>query len=66
LRAAVFFVFGLLLQAQCLHLLGVLAELGGDLHSQTAEAHISDMGSATVWVDKELDAGDVKGLDKRQ
>ena len=29
---------------------------GGDLHSQTAETHISGMGSATVWVDKELDA----------
>jgi len=25
------FVFGLLLQAQCLHLVGVLAELGDDL-----------------------------------
>jgi hypothetical protein len=29
---------------------------GGDLHSQTAETRISGMGSATVWVDKELDA----------
>jgi hypothetical protein len=29
---------------------------GGDLHSQTADIHISGMGSATVWVDKELDA----------
>ncbi|MBI5954234.1 MAG: DUF2807 domain-containing protein [Chloroflexi bacterium] len=29
---------------------------GGDLHSQTAETHISGMDSATVWVDKELTA----------
>jgi hypothetical protein len=29
---------------------------GGDLHSQTAKTQISGMGSATVWVDKELDA----------
>jgi len=43
---------------------------GGDLHSQTAETHISGMGSATVWVDKELNAnisgaGDVKGLGEK-
>jgi len=29
---------------------------GGDLHSQTAETHISGVDSATVWVDRELDA----------
>jgi hypothetical protein len=43
---------------------------GGDLHSQTAEVRISGMGSATVWVDKELDAsisgaGDVKGVGEK-
>ena len=29
---------------------------GGDLPSQTAEVYISGMKSATVWVDRELDA----------
>jgi hypothetical protein len=29
---------------------------GADLHSQTAKVNISGAGSATVWVDDELDA----------
>ena len=29
---------------------------GGDLHNQSADVHITGAGSATVWVDKELDA----------
>jgi hypothetical protein len=29
---------------------------GSDLHSKRAEVHISGAGSATVWVDDDLDA----------
>ncbi|MCX6068083.1 MAG: DUF2807 domain-containing protein [Chloroflexi bacterium] len=29
---------------------------GGDLHSQTAEVHVTGAGSATVWTDEKMDA----------